>query len=117
MLLGLGASVALALTLVGCAPASSLSVEVGEDTIVVDVRTAAEYADGHLDGAINVDVQSPQFTEEIAALDPEGEYVVYCRTGNRSAQAAAQMRSEGLTVQDAGGLSDAERATGLPIVR
>lgn len=116
-LAGLGAVVALALALVGCAPAAAPSIGIDADTVIVDVRTPAEYADGHLEGAVNIDVQSPEFDAEIAELDTEGDYVVYCRSGNRSAQAASRMESAGLTVRDAGGLSDAESATGLPIVR
>lgn len=114
--LGLGGVIALALALVGCAPAAP-SLAIDADTVIVDVRTPAEYAEGHLEGAVNIDVQSPEFTDEISELDADGDYVVYCRSGNRSAQAVSQMEAEGLTVRDAGGLSDAESATGLPIVR
>lgn len=78
---------------------------------IIDVRTPEEFAAGHVPGAVNLDVQSPQFAEQIAALDPQaGTYLIYCRSGNRSAVAAEQMRTAGLTVADGGGLSDMEAA-------
>lgn len=85
---------------------------------VIDVRTPAEYADGHLDGAVNIDVQDPEgFATAAAQLDPAGSYIVYCRTGNRSAAATAQLRDLGFDdVTDAGGLDEAAAATGLPVV-
>ncbi|WP_084074971.1 rhodanese-like domain-containing protein [Demequina sp. NBRC 110052] len=66
-----------------------------EGVTVVDVRTAAEFAEGHLPGAVNIDVNSPAFADEIAALDPAADYAVYCRSGNRSRAAMAQMASAG----------------------
>ncbi|MBL8930532.1 MAG: rhodanese-like domain-containing protein [Kineosporiaceae bacterium] len=73
---------------------------------IIDVRTPAEYASGHVAGARNIDVQSAAFATEIAALPETGTYLVYCRSGNRSAQASETMRKAGLTVVDGGGLSD-----------
>lgn len=113
----IGAGLALAVVMTGCATAASPSISLGEDTVLVDVRTPAEYAGGHLDGAINIDVQAADFDAAISDLDPDDEYVVYCQTGNRSAQAVAAMESIGLDVQDAGGISEAELSTGLAVVR
>ena len=93
------------------------TIAIDEDTVVVDVRTPAEYAGGHLDGAVNIDLQSGQFEAAISELDPEDAYVVYCRSGNRSAQAAAAMEAAGLDVHDAGGISEAAQATGLAVVQ
>ena len=67
------------------------------EIVVLDVRTPVEYADGHVEGAVNVDVSSPTFTDEIASLDKYATYVVYCRSGNRSADAAGQMAEAGFT--------------------
>jgi phage shock protein E len=75
---------------------------------VIDVRTPEEFAAGHVEGALLIDVSTPDFAARIAALDPEGEYLVYCRSGNRSAQAVATMRDTGLDVEDGGGLGDME---------
>lgn len=66
-------------------------------TTIVDVRTPQEYAQGHLPGAVNVDVSSPDFTAQIATLDPSAPYAVYCRSGNRSGVAVATMAEQGFT--------------------
>ena len=64
---------------------------------VLDVRTPAEFASGHLAGAVNVDFMSPGFQREIAALKlPADEPVyLYCRSGNRSGQAVGVLRQMG----------------------
>ncbi|ODT22074.1 rhodanese-like domain-containing protein [Microbacterium sp. SCN 69-37] len=113
----IGAALALAVVMSGCTAATPPSIAIGEDTVVVDVRTPAEYAGGHLEGAVNIDLQSAEFDATIAELDPDDEYVVYCQSGNRSAQAVTAMEAAGLEVQDAGGISEAEQATGLAIVQ
>ncbi|GLI28736.1 hypothetical protein ARHIZOSPH14_29780 [Agromyces rhizosphaerae] len=111
----LAAAFATVFALAACSSAEP--IEVGSDTVVVDVRTAGEYASGHLDGAVNIDVQSASFDAAIAELDPEGSYVVYCRSGNRSAAAIDRMEAAGFTdLVNAGGLQDAADATGIEIV-
>lgn len=96
------------------AASSSISVE---GATVIDVRTPEEFAAGHLDGATNIDVSAGDFDQRIDGLDPAGSYVVYCRSGNRSAQAVARMREAGFAdVVDAGGLDAASSATGLDVV-
>lgn len=99
----------------GCA-GSPASIELVTDTVIVDVRTPAEYAAGHLDGAVNIDFQSPSFDDVVAGLDSDADYVVYCQSGNRSAQAVSVMDDADLAVQDAGGIDEAAKATGLPVV-
>ncbi|MGP6203698.1 rhodanese-like domain-containing protein [Microbacterium sp.] len=109
------AAVVLATSLAACS--ATPSVEVPEGAVIIDVRTPDEYAEGHLEGAINVNLQSGSFEQEIAEQPLDGTYIVYCRTGNRSAQAVAIMTDLGFTdVTDAGGVSDASAATGIPIV-
>lgn len=84
---------------------------------IVDVRTPAEFVEGHLQGAVNIDVQGSDFAQRVAALDKATTYKVYCRSGNRSAQAVAAMKQAGLShVEDLGGISAAASATGLAIV-
>ena len=109
----LGATVALA----GCA--SSEPVDLSEDTVIIDVRTPAEFASGHLDGAVNIDVQSPDFAAQIMELDPNGDYFVYCRSGNRSGQAIAQMNQMGFNgenLTNGGSLQNASDLSGIDIV-
>jgi phage shock protein E len=60
-------------------------------TIVIDVRTPAEYAEGHLPNAQNIDIEGPDFATRIAALDKNAPYAVYCHSGKRSAAALEQM--------------------------
>ena len=73
---------------------------------VIDVRTPEEFDAVHVDGAELIDVRGADFDTEIAALDPAKTYLVYCRSGNRSAQAVARMRAAGLTALDGGGVED-----------
>lgn len=77
---------------------------------IIDVRTPAEFAEGHVAGAINLDVSAADFAGKVAELSSSGTYLVYCRSGNRSAAAAATMREAGLTVIDGGGLEDMRTA-------
>lgn len=97
-------------------PARRHPIELDDDTVIVDVRTPGEYATAHLEGAVNIDFQSPSFDDAVAELDPHADYIVYCQSGNRSAQAVSTMVAADLAVQDAGGIDEAARATGLPVV-
>jgi rhodanese-related sulfurtransferase len=95
-------------------PAAALALVAG-GAVVLDVRTAEEYAAGHLRQARNLSV-ADDFRTAVAALSRAGSYVVYCHSGNRSAQAAAVMKELGFTdVADAGGL-DALAAAGGDVV-
>jgi rhodanese-related sulfurtransferase len=86
--------------------------------VILDVRTPQEYADGHLSGAINVDYSASDFRDAINHLDKSKTYLVYCRTGVRSA-AASQIMAE-LGFKDiynmTGGITDWQ-AQGLPVVK
>lgn len=87
------------------------------DSVLIDVRTPAEFADGHLPGALNIPVESDEFLTLIGTLDPDATYGVYCRSGNRSAYAVDVMRDAGFAnLVDLGGLSQAADATGLEVV-
>ena len=59
--------------------------------VILDVRTTQEFAEGHLSGAVNVDLMAPDFESRLRALDRGKSYLVYCRTGNRSAKAVQAM--------------------------
>lgn len=85
-------------------------VALDADRTVIDVRTPEEFEAGHVDDAQLIDIQGPDFAAQIADLDPDGEYVVYCRSGNRSAVATNEMRAIGLDVLDGGGLDDMSAA-------
>ncbi|MFZ0530322.1 MAG: rhodanese-like domain-containing protein [Propionicimonas sp.] len=86
-------------------PASGASLTASEfaaaaklaDSVILDVRTAEEFASGRLPGAVNLDVESADFTARLADLDPAKSYAVYCRSGNRSKAAMTTMSSAGFT--------------------
>lgn len=64
---------------------------------VIDVRTPDEFAAGHIEGAINIDVEGDSFYDGIDALDKTKTYAVYCRTDRRSGIAATEMADAGFT--------------------
>lgn len=75
------------------------------NTVLLDVRTAEEFQSGHLNKAINYDVNASNFEQNIAALDKSSTILVYCRSGSRSAHAANVLRKKGFQVIDlAGGI-------------
>lgn len=59
--------------------------------VVLDVRTAEEFDDGHMPGAINLDIRGGKFAETLAGLDKSKTYLVHCAVGGRSAKACGQM--------------------------
>lgn len=86
--------------------------------MVLDVRTAEEYKAGFVQGAVNLDVQAPEFDQLLDSLAKDKNYVVYCRSGNRAAQAIDRMKAAGFTgeLTNLGSLADASSKTGLPVV-
>lgn len=110
-------AIALGLTFAVAACSSSPGYEVTSETVIIDVRTPEEFATGHLDGAINIDVNSPDFREQVMALDTNGEYFIYCRSGNRSGEAIKQMNQMGFTdMTNGGSVAQASSATGIDVV-
>ncbi|WP_294819203.1 rhodanese-like domain-containing protein [uncultured Flavobacterium sp.] len=65
---------------------------------LVDVRTPAEYRQGHIKSAKNIDVSSGDFHTKIEALDKSKPVYVYCRSGHRSNMAARKMEKAGFTL-------------------
>ncbi len=59
--------------------------------VVLDVRTPGEFAAGHIPGAVNIDVNSPEFETKMKALDPDKTYLVHCAAGTRSARACGKL--------------------------
>lgn len=78
---------------------------------VLDVRMPEEFATGHLQNARNINFRAPDFAQQLAKLNPQGTYLVYCASGNRSGQAVAQMRKKGFRkATNAGGYKDLKAA-------
>ena len=65
------------------------------DFVILDVRTPEEFAEGHLTGAVNMNVLTPDFATRLGTLDRGKTYLVYCRTGNRSTKAVQAMERLG----------------------
>lgn len=68
-----------------------------QNLVLLDVRTPEEFSEGHLKNALNYDFKSADFKAKIAELDKNKTYYLYCKSGKRSATAAAEMRSQGFT--------------------
>jgi rhodanese-related sulfurtransferase len=68
-----------------------------EEVQLIDVRTPAEFADGHLKNAKNIDFYSPNFDLQIEALDKSIPVILYCKSGRRSAKCASKFNSKGFT--------------------
>ncbi len=71
----------------------------GNGVALVDVRTAKEFAEGHIAGAVNMDFFSSSFLDEVKAAYPvDKPLAVYCRSGKRSAGAARLLSSAGYKI-------------------
>ena len=67
--------------------------------VLIDVRTAAEYQGGSIGNARNIDFLSSDFEKTANALDKNIDYLLFCGSGNRSAQACSMMAEQGFKVQ------------------
>jgi rhodanese-related sulfurtransferase len=83
--------------------------------LVLDVRSAEEFASGHVPGARNVAYD--QVAERVAELGAPGEVVVYCERGPRASKAAAVLSDAGFSVKHLAGDMSGWREAGLPIER
>lgn len=83
---------------------------------VLDVRTPAEFSEGHIANAVNIDISSFDFEDRVKRLNPDKEYVAYCHSGGRSERACSYMKSMGFkkTANMEGGIS-AWKKEGLPV--
>lgn len=75
---------------------------VAEGATLLDVRTAQEFAAGHLDGAVNIPVD--QVEARLPEIPRDRPVVVYCRSGARSRNAASVLRRSGYDVEDLGSI-------------
>ncbi|MCB9338754.1 MAG: rhodanese-like domain-containing protein [Lewinellaceae bacterium] len=65
--------------------------------VLLDVRTPEETAQGKIEGAVELDYNAPNFEQEVAKLDKDKTYLVYCRSGGRSSSACEVMHGQGFT--------------------
>jgi len=73
------------------------NLRVKTNSVVLDVRTRAEFENGHVPGATNIDINSSHFAERISALEKRKTYLVNCAAGVRSAKACKQLDALGFT--------------------
>jgi phage shock protein E len=114
----------LGFVLAACAPASPSGMISAADYVnqyqsngtahfLLDVRTPEEYADGHIAGSVNIPLA--ELANQLSQVPQSMPIVVYCRSGNRSAQAATLLKEAGYTqVLDMGGIVDWV-AAGYPV--
>ena len=99
--------------------APSFEQEIRSDSVqLLDVRTPVEFADGHIPGAININVQSDDFCElAVNELSKDSTVLVYCRSGRRPLTAAAVLTELGYKVVNLkGGIIEWEE-DGLPVTK
>lgn len=117
--------VALAVGLAGCggatdpapaAPDAATASGLPAGTVLLDVRMPDEFATGHLEGALNLPVELPDFADRVAELDPDAAYLVYCRSGRRADLAVEYMTSLGLDARNLGSVAAAAAETGVAVV-
>jgi len=117
---------AVILTLSACGPAVPAAVQeiapaayqaefvnAPQAHLLVDVRTPEEFSGGHIPGAVNIPLQ--ELETRLTEIPADSPVVLYCRSGNRSAQAADILREAGYSrVYDLGGIN-AWQSQGLPV--
>lgn len=81
--------------------------------LLIDVRSPAEFAEGHITGARNIPLQ--EIERRLKEVPKDKPIILYCRSGNRSGMALQMLRSAGYeTVYNAGGVSELAKQ-GLPV--
>lgn len=88
---------AAGIRLVTAAEGAEIQANPPTDLVILDVRTPEEFAEGHLEGAVMIDFYNDNFADQLAELDPDVPYLLYCRSGNRSGQTAALMTTLGFS--------------------
>lgn len=87
------------------------------DVVLLDVRTAEEYAEGHIQGAINIDVKKDDFVETAKSILPTDKTIaVYCRGGKRSVAASEKLVAEKYKVVNLEGGIMAWKEANMPVV-
>jgi phage shock protein E len=102
-------SIVLAAFIFGCTQSSSNDEELvdvttfeqmindNDDEIILDVRTPEEFAEGHIPGAVLINIYDEDFKSKVNALDKSKEVMVYCAAGVRSEKASAILKESGFT--------------------
>lgn len=72
----------------------------GKHIQLIDVRTPSEFEEGHLPGAINMDIKGENFDQQVKKLTKKHPVALYCRSGGRSKLAAEKLATLGFTVYE-----------------
>jgi rhodanese-related sulfurtransferase len=85
---------------IGCTQTKSMSIneltpEDVENAVLIDVRTPEEYAEGHLDNAVNINWYDEDFMDQFKTIEKDKTIYVYCKKGGRSSSAAESLTSSG----------------------
>ena len=115
-----------ALTLSGCSGSTGSSASSPANTapagakaagpVIIDLRSAEEFKKGHLEGAINYDFSSGDFSSQISSLDRSSQYQLY-GSADQPKMASAVMRNAGFAgVTELGTLDAAKKTTGAKVV-
>lgn len=103
--------------LVDAPTAYAITEDQPDGLVVLDVRTLPEHQEMRIAGSVLIDFYSPGFRGQLDTLDKDVPYLVYCRSGNRSAEAVAMMRDLGFTeVHELDGGIASWAREGLPLV-
>ncbi|MEO8104739.1 MAG: rhodanese-like domain-containing protein [Candidatus Saccharibacteria bacterium] len=91
----------------------SIKSDTAKGAQFIDVRTPAEYAAGHINGASNLSLQDMQ-AGTLPAVPKDTQVYVYCHSGNRSSEATTILKSAGFTkVTDLGAITHVESLGGV----
>ena len=85
--------------------------------VLLDVRSDQEFAEGHLDGAINIDQSQDGFVEKVkSSISPDKTLAIYCKRGRRSASAAGRLADAGFKCVSLKGGILAWKDSNMPVV-
>ena len=86
------------------------------EVVILDVRTEAEFAEGHIKGAILIDYHQSDFMEKAKKILPLNKTIaIYCRSGRRSAYAAEKLSDAGYKAVNLYGGIIAWKEAGMPV--
>ncbi len=92
----------------------TIQADVAQGGRLIDVRTSDEYTSGHIDGAVNLSLQDIQAGAVPAFTAKDKPVYVYCRSGNRSSQAAAKLKAVGYrNIIDLGAMTHVQLLGGI----
>ena len=115
-----------AIALSGCSGSAGSSASSSANTalagakasgpVIIDLRSAEEFKKGHLEGAVNYDFSSGDFSSQISSLDHSSQYQLY-GSADQPKMASAVMRNAGFSsVTELGTLDAAKKTTGAKVV-